>query len=269
VTSFLPCLVRAHEGNEIRAITLGHPLLDDYLSFVAVRARTNTWLAVASDLKIFFTVVGKPPAEVTTPDVFSCCRRSGPLRRGERVVRLEDGEPGLAARTIARRLSSVRGLFAYLAARGDAGVTRNPVPASLAARRRGARRGRSGVPLIRTPRRLPRVLSPSEVDALMAALRTRRDRAMVEAMVLGGLRRGEVLGLRLEDINAGERRVFVAEGKGGRQRIVPVSGRFFATLGDYLDDERSRTSTTDRVFVVLKGPRRGKPPVGGWARRDP
>jgi integrase/recombinase XerD len=88
-------------------------------------------------------------------------------------------------------------------------------------------------------------------------------------MVLGGLRRGEVLGLRLEDINAGERRVFVAEGKGGRQRIVPVSGRFFATLGDYLDDERSRTSTTDRVFVVLKGPRRGKPPVGGWARRDP
>jgi integrase/recombinase XerD len=140
VTSLLPCLVRAHEGNEIRAITLGHPLLDVYLSFVAVRARTNTWLAVASDLKIFFTVVGKPPAEVTTPDVFSCCRRSGPLRRGERVVRLEDGEPGLAARTIARRLSSVRGLFAYLAARGDAGVTRNPVPASLAARRPGARR---------------------------------------------------------------------------------------------------------------------------------
>lgn len=259
MTSFLPCLVRAREGSEIRAITLGHPLLDDYLCFVAVRARTNTWLAVASDLKIFFTVVGKPPAEVTTSDVFSFLSAQRAPRRGERVVRLEDGEPGLAARTIARRLSSVRGLFAYLAARGDAGVTRNPVPASLAARRPGARRGRGGVPLIRTPRTLPRILSPSEVDALMDALRTRRDRAMVEAMVLGGLRRGEVLGLRLEDISAGERRVFVAEGKGGRQRVVPVSGRFFATLGDYLDDERPRTSTTDRVFVVLKGPRRGEP----------
>ena len=50
----------------------------------------------------------------------------------------------------------------------------------------------------------------------MAALRTHRDRAMVAAMVLGGLRRCEVLGLRLEDLRVAERRVFVAEGKAGR-----------------------------------------------------
>ena len=72
------------------------------------------------------------------------------------------------------------------------------------------------------------MLSPAAVDALVGALRTHRDRAMVDAMVLGGLRRCEVLGLRLEDVNAGQRRLFVAEGKGGRQRIVPVSARFFA-----------------------------------------
>ena len=112
-------------------------------------------------------------------------------------------------------------------------MSRNPVPTSLAARRPGARRGKGGVPLICTPRTLPRVLAPSEVDALRAALRTDRDRAMVEAMLLGGLRRCEVLGLRLDDVNVGERRVFVAEGKGGRQRMVPVSVRFFASLGDY------------------------------------
>ncbi|QHE73952.1 tyrosine-type recombinase/integrase [Rhodococcus sp. WAY2] len=47
--------------------------------------------------------------------------------------------------------------------------------------------------------------------------------------------------------------------KGGRQRIVPVSSRFFAALGDYLNDERPRISTTDRVFLVLKGPHRGGP----------
>jgi integrase/recombinase XerD len=184
---------------------------------------------------------------------------AGAPRRGARVVRLDDGEAGLAARTIARRLSSVRGLYAYLAARGDAGVTNNPVPGSLAARRPGGRRGNGGVPLIRTPRTLPRVLSPGEVDALVGALRTHRDRAMVEAMLLGGLRRCEVLGLRLEDVNAGERRLFVAEGKGGRQRVVPVSGRFFASLGAYLDQERPATATTTRVFVVLKGARRGAP----------
>jgi site-specific recombinase XerD len=259
MNEFVPCLTRRWDGSELTEITLGDPVLDDYLVFVAARARVNTWLAIASDLKIFFEVVGKPPAAVSAVDVFGFLSVQRAPRRGTAVVRLEDGETGLAARTIARRLSSVRGLYAYLAARGDAGVTSNPVPGSLAARRPGARRGRGGVPLVRTPRTLPQVLSPGEVGALVDALRTRRDRAMVEAMVLGGLRRCEVLGLRLEDVNAGERRLFVAEGKGGRQRLVPVSARFFASLGGYLDLERPATASTTQVFVALKGPRRGQP----------
>jgi integrase len=77
--------------------------------------------------------------------------------------------------------------------------------------------------LIRTPRTLPKILDPADVDALVAALRRWRDRAMVEAMVLGGLRRCEVLGLRFEDLRPGERRVFIAEGKGGHQERVKFS----------------------------------------------
>ena len=72
---------------------------------------------------------------------------------------------------------------------------------------------------------MPRIRPPQEVDALIAALRTTRDRAMVEAMVLRGLRRCEVLGLRMEDLHVGERKVFIADGKGGRQRVVPMSSR--------------------------------------------
>jgi site-specific recombinase XerD len=45
-------------------------------------------------------------------------------------------------------------------------------------------------------------------------------------------------GLRLEDLRFAERRVFIAEGKGGRQRLSPVSGRFFAAVAAYLDAER-------------------------------
>jgi integrase/recombinase XerD len=153
-------------------------------------------------------------------------------------------------------LSSVSGLFAFLQARGD--VAGNPVPRGLPTRRE-RQRPRQGVPLVRTPRTLPRILEPVQVDALLAALRTYRDRAMAEAMVLGGLRRCEVLGLRLEDVQVAARRVFVAEGKGGHQRQIPVSGRFFASLGAYLDCERPADARTDRVFVVLKGPRRGRP----------
>jgi integrase/recombinase XerD len=108
-------------------------------------------------------------------------------------------------------------------------------------------------------RTLPVILSPAEVDALTGVLRTHRDRAMVAAMVLGGLRRCEVLGLRLEDLRFGERRVFIAEGKGGHQRLIPVSPRFFAEVSAYLDAERPAGTATSRVFVVLKGPRRGQP----------
>jgi site-specific recombinase XerD len=150
----------------------------------------------------------------------------------------------------------VSGLYAFLTARGD--VAANPVPRGLPTRRERLRPGQ-GVPLVRSPRTLPRILEPAAVDALLGALRTHRDRAMVEAMVLGGLRRCEVLGLRLGDLRVAQRRVFIAEGKGGHQRVVPVSGRFFASVASYLDVERPAGSPTDRVFVVLKGPRRGLP----------
>ena len=43
------------------------------------------------------------------------------------------------------------------------------------------------VPLVRGVRRLPRILEPAEVQALMEVLRTERDRAIVQAMLLGGL----------------------------------------------------------------------------------
>jgi integrase/recombinase XerD len=150
---FVPCLDRSVADGGIQAITLGHPLLDDYLAFVAARARANTWLAVAYDLKVFFEAVGKEPAAVTRADVFAFLAAQRAPRRGETVVRLEDGEPGLAARTIARRLSSVSGLFAYLAAREDSGVRASPVPRGLASRRPGRPRARRGAGARRAGRR--------------------------------------------------------------------------------------------------------------------
>jgi integrase/recombinase XerD len=248
---FTPCMVRPPDGGVPR---LGHRLLDEYLEMVSARARVNTVLATVFDLKVFFSVVGKSPEDVVGEDVLSFIREQRQPRRGAEVVRIEDGEAGLSARTIKRRLASVTGLFEYLIVRGV--VARNPVPQGLSTRTPS--RAVRGVPLIRTPCTLPRVIDPDEADALMRALRTHRDRAMVQAMLLGGLRRCEVLGLRLRDVHPGEKRLFIADGKGGHQRIVPVSPRFFATLASYLDLERPATASTDHVFVVLKGQRRGR-----------
>jgi integrase/recombinase XerD len=252
--SFVPCLVRSSTAGGDDRFELGHPLVDSYLEFVAGRARRNTLRAVAFDLKTFFSVIDKDPVEVAAADVFEFLAH----QRGDRtVIRLADRESGLSARTIARRLSSVAGFYSFLIARGDAGVEVNPVPRGLSTRRRG---GRSGtVPLVRVPRTLPKILAPDEVRALLAALRTSRDRAMVLAMLLGGLRRCEVLGLRMVDVRVADRSVFIVEGKGGHQRVVPVANPFFVALGDYLRDERPPGAATERVFVALKGPRRGNP----------
>ena len=254
-----PCLIRSRDRAGAVSVVLGHPLLDDYLEFVAARSRVNTLLATAYDLKVFFTVVAKPPAEVSTADVLAfITEQRSPRRGGGKVVRLADGQAGLSARTIKRRLSSVSGLFGYLVVRADVGVAANPVPRGLTTRQATGAHTR-GAPLIDAPRTMPRILNPDEVDALFSVLRTRRDRAMVEAMVLGGLRRCEVLALRLQDLKTAERRVFIVEGKGGHQRLIPVSARFFSTVAGYLRYERPAGCATDRVFVVLKGPNRGNP----------
>jgi integrase len=215
-------------------------------------------LAVAYDLKVFFTVVGKQILEVQPADVlaFVTAQRSGQATIAGVVQPISDDAAGMSMRTVRRRLSSVSGLYAFLHARGD--VAANPVPRGLPTRRE-RQRPQQGVPLVRGVRTLPRILTPAEVDALTAALRTYRDRAMVAAMVLGGLRRSEVSGLRFDDLRVAERRVFIADGKGGHQRLVPVSRRFFDHVAAYLDAERPPGLHTDYVFVVLKGPNRGKP----------
>ena len=259
MSMFDPCLIRSRGPSGEVLVRLGMPVVDDYLEFLEGRCRPNTVLAAAYDLKVFFGVVDKPPAEVRPADVlgFITSQRTG--RAGDQrlqPVDAADGPGGVAVSTVARRLSMISGFFAFLQARGD--ITANPVPRGLPTRRERSRPGQ-GVPLTRRARRLPRILTPEEVDALTVALRTHRDRAMVAAMVLGGLRRCEVLGLRLEDLRVAERRVFIADGKGGHQRLVPVSSRFFAVVAAYLDAERPADTETDRVFVVLKGPNRGKP----------
>lgn len=100
------------------APSLGNDLVDAYLRFTASRLRPNSVLAQAFDLKVFFTVVGKRPSEVTVDDVLAFIEAQRAPRRGGNVVRLDDGEKGLAASTIRRRLSTVTSLFDYLIARG-------------------------------------------------------------------------------------------------------------------------------------------------------
>jgi integrase/recombinase XerD len=116
---------------------------------------------------------------------------------------------GLAATTVARRVSAVRTYFRHLVLIGRA--AENPA-ASLEAPRR--------------PRRLPRALSPAETERLIeaaagAAPRMLRDRALVELLYGAGLRVSEAVGLEKRAVDLDERVVRVL-GKGRRERLVPL-----------------------------------------------
>jgi site-specific recombinase XerD len=204
---------------------------------------------------VFFTVIDVDPLAVRRRDVIRFIRAQRTGSPDGTVVALDDAG-GLALSTVRRRLSSLAGFYAHLVALGE--MDHNPIQRGMPVRS-AVMRGRRVVALVRPVRHLPQILDPVEVSALVGALRTARDRAMVAAMLLAGLRRCEVLGLRHGDIRWGERRLFIADGKGGHQRLVPITARFFATLRVYLDAERPPEATTDRVFVVLKGPHRARP----------
>ena len=254
------------EGGGIR-YSLGHELVDAFLEFAWGRSRPNTVRAYAHDLKVFFSVVAKDPVEVTPADVMAFVSAQHRPRPGaENVVHLRDAGSGLSAATVMRRLAAVSAFYGYLLTRGDTAVVVNPVPRGLPARRN--RRELRGAPLVRGVRRLPRILDPAEAAALLSALRTHRDRAIVEAMLLGGLRRNEALGLRLEDLRLGECRVFVAEGKGGHQRLVPMSPTFFTTAGGLLGVRAAPRRCDRPPLRRLEGPAPRRAALVRRPRRD-
>ncbi len=68
-------------------------------------------VAQSFDLKVFFTVAAKRPLQVEGSDVLGFIEAQRMPRRGGNVVRLADGEAGLAASTIKRRLATVSSLY--------------------------------------------------------------------------------------------------------------------------------------------------------------
>jgi integrase/recombinase XerD len=105
--------------------------------------------------------------EVTAADVFDFLYRQ---RGGRPVIRLADVELGLSGRTIARRLSSVSGPYAYLVARGDKPVWANAVPRGLLTvrtRRQGGTVPSRTAPLARVPDAAEDLCGRAEADRLV------------------------------------------------------------------------------------------------------
>jgi integrase/recombinase XerD len=136
---------------------------------------------------------------------------------------------GLAAASVARRLSAIRQLYRFLYGEGH----RSDDPAAAI---EGPRRGRG----------LPKVLSIKQVDDLLAhariglksetpsaRLRAARLACLLEVLYATGLRVSELVSLP-ESAARRDQRMLVVRGKGGRERLVPLNDAARRAMADYL-----------------------------------
>jgi site-specific recombinase XerD len=167
-----------------------------------------------------------------------------------------------AARTVNRRISVINSVYRFhygheissqdpTSTEAGLDYTR-PRPFGYTRRWRALQKLR-----MKIPRRIMIPLTAQEVSQFWSSFRTFRDLAMVALMLFGGLRSREVLSLQLEDLRFTQGQILV-QGKGNRQRLLPVDPQIIDIIERYLSVERPRTDSTF-VFVVLKGPNLGKP----------
>lgn len=118
---------------------------------------------------------------------------------------------------------------------------------------------------VQAPRRVVVPLTQEEVATFLASFRSWRDLSMAALMLLCGLRSREVIKLTLPDLLMAEGQLRVW-GKGDKQRVVPLPRQVLSLLGQYLAVERPRTAS-ERLFVCLKGKKRGTPLTPAGFRR--
>jgi len=146
----------------------------------------------------------------------------------------------LKPKTINCHLACIRGFYDYLYHEEEIKLS-NPV-----------KKGCS----LRMPRPLPKHLRDEEVMVLFDAVGKPRDRAMFKVMLRCGLRVQEVANIILADLDLRRNRIFVRNGKGGKDRVVYVSADARDAIIIYL---RVRLSSRARkLFLVEKGPHTGK-----------
>lgn len=202
--------------------------IDAYLDHLRVERAlsANTLEAYARDLNMLASAVG---GEVDPASI-----AEGHIAR----LLVDNVKRGFGARSSARQLSALRGLFRFL-------VRERAIPADPTVLIERPRLGR----------RLPKALSFEEVDRLLGAPdlgtdRGKRDAAMIHLMYASGLRVSELCSLRIRDVDT-KGGVVTALGKGGKRRLVPIGEVALAHLGKYLESVRPRTAAPHETSLFV------------------
>lgn len=147
----------------------------------------------------------------------------------------------LQPKTINCYLQSIRGFYDYLYDEEEVRIP-NPVKRGYA---------------LKESKPLPKHLRDYEVDRLFDVVKNLRDRAIFKMMLRCGLRVEEMADLTIDAVHLERRFIHVKNGKGGKDRVVFISNDAYATLVEYI--EKRLPSRAKKIFLVEKGPYRGKP----------
>jgi integrase/recombinase XerD len=257
------------------------PVIERYLAYLSdVERSPNTVRAYAHDLKDYFSFLqarGLDWQRVRLDDVgeFVAWLRLPLSARDGSVSVLPTAGCQVSAGTVNRKLSALSAFYQHAARQGtDLGELLTTW---------GPARGRGGwkpflhhisksqpagrrVIALKAPRRLPRVMTGAEVQAILDACGRLRDRLLFAVLYDTGMRVGEALGLRHEDVAAAEREISVvprlnangARAKSGTARTIPVPAELIRLYADYLHGEYGDLDS-DYVFVNLWGAPYGHP----------
>jgi len=250
--------------------------VERFLAYLAwIERSPNTVKAYAHDLKDWFTYLvrrGLDWRSVTLEDVggYVAWLRLPPAARDGRVVVLPMVEHHCTASSVNRKLAALTSFCEFHARHGVplAGLLVSMQPAghgrSVTSYKPFLRHVSKGEPQRRRTIKLassaprPQVLAVVEAQAILDACEHLRDRLLFAVLLDTGVRIGEALGLRHEDVAIAEREVTVvprdndnrARAKARRSRIIPASAELMRLYADYLNHEY-RALDSDYVFVNL------------------
>lgn len=251
--------------------------VERFLAYLTDIGRSpNTVKAYAHDLKDYWCFIGFRGLdwrEARLEDIgeFVAWLQLPPAGRAGEVAVLPSVSAEVSASTVNRKLAAVSTFYAHQARNGA------EVSDLLAVWRTGGRGGwkpflhhvskdkpyRGRAIALKAPKKLPRVLTVAEMQAILDACARRRDRFFFAVLHDSGCRAGEALGLRHEDIAAAEREICIvprenangARAKSGG-RTVPVGPGLIRLYADYLHEEYGGIDS-DMVFVNLWAQPRG------------
>ncbi len=211
-----------------------------YISYLRSEKRysDHTCMAYRKDLLLFEDYLQKMYDLVSAADVENKHLRSY-------LVWLKS-EKKYHPRTIRRKFSSLKTFFKFLLKIQE--INSNPC---------------NQITLPKVPKRIPQFLSPKQVDVLLdpdgfdEGYAGRLERILLEMLILTGVRRAELLSMKIEDLDMSASHIRI-HGKGGKQRLLPLSRGYVRALEAFMQyrDEVLGTSIDEEyIFLSESGKR--------------